>query len=149
MKLDETLTRFLNEIQLEIQNEFGVLLSIQQIHEVVETQFEATKLGIAKGITVHWIRFGKFVFTNKYKETKDIDRLEARLEYNEDLLPHERIEIKKNAIIERANKKKEKIKEDSLRLAKPISINKLMDTPNMYKVQLPTFVALNNKHNKS
>lgn len=148
MKLDETLTRFLNEIQGEVSNEFGINLDIKQIHDIVETQIEATKLGISKGITVHWIRFGKFVFTDKHNNFQDIKKLDSRLEDNDELLPHEKIELRKHKIIEKADSRKQYIKNSTLRDTTPISVDNLMNTPDMYKVKLPTFIALTNKMKK-
>lgn len=148
MKLDETLTRFLKEIQEEVFKEFGISLSSEQIHDIIETQIEATKLGISKGITVHWIRFGKFVFTDKCNTIKELKVLDQRLEDNEDLLPHEKLELRKSKIIEKANNRDTLLKNSTLRDTTPISAEVLINTPNMYKVKLPTFTALTNKFNK-
>lgn len=149
MKLDETLTRFLNEIQDEVSKEFGVTMSIEQIHSIVETQEEATKLGISKGIAVHWIRFGKFIFTDKVKRVKEIRSINQALAENEDVLPHERIAITKQLIIKKAEQKKASITQATLRESRPMDVETIMNTDNMYKVKPLMFVSLNNKHSKT
>lgn len=148
MKLDETLTRFLTEIQNEVLQERNILMSIEEIHSIIETQIEATKLGFTKGLTVHWARFGKFVFTDKHNNVKEIRQLEQRLENNEDLLPHEKITIKKNAIIAKAESRDKKIKESTLRTTQGITVESLMNVEDVNKVKPLMFVALNNKHSK-
>ena len=65
MKLDNTLEQILEELKDELKNDLGEELSIEEIHEIVQSQIEATKLGIAKGISVHWYGFCKFLFTDR------------------------------------------------------------------------------------
>lgn len=149
MKLDETLIRILKEIQEEVSVQFGTTISIEQLHSIIETQEESTKLGIAKGLTVHWIRFGKFIYTDRTKTRKEIKKVIQNLEENDDILPHEKIAITKKLIIEKAEQKRAKISESTDRVSKPMDVETVMNTTNMYKLQPRMFVSLVNKQNKS
>lgn len=148
MKLDKTLTKILTEIQSEVLQERNIHISIEEIHSIVETQIEATKLGFAKGITVHWFKFCKFVFTNKHNNVKEIKQLNQRLEDNDDLLPHEKIAIKKNAIILKAESRDKLIKKSTLRTTESITVDSLMNIENVNIVKPLMFVTLTNKHSK-
>ncbi len=72
MKLDDTLDQIIEEIQEELKVDLGEELSIEEIHEVIQSQIEATKLGIAKGVSVHWYGFCKFLFTDRKTRQKNV-----------------------------------------------------------------------------
>jgi hypothetical protein len=141
MKVDETIARILLTIQTELAAKYKVSLSIEQIHKIVCVQLEATKLGFKQGLTVHWSRLGKFVFTNRKKMVAEAAALETKLTFNEILLPHEKVEIRKEQIIGFSTEKKAHLKQSKLKLTKSISAEKLLGkyTPPTARPDLPVF----------
>lgn len=140
MKVDSTLARILLIIQEEVKEKYNTTLTVEQIHKVVCVQIEATKRGIRKGLTIHWSRFGKFVFTNKSKLKLETIKLTNLLEHTEGLLPHEKLEIRKEKIIELSTIKKEYIKKSTLNLSKSISGEEVLGVKRQSSI--PIFTVL-------
>ncbi len=99
MKLDDTLIKIFTTIQQEVKDKYGIEYDIEDLHGIVNTQIEATKLGFSKGITVHWSRFCKFVFTDRANRKKETQRFAETVASHEDLLPHEKEQLIKEYIV--------------------------------------------------
>ena len=147
MKLDNTLKEILITIQLEVKEKYNVDLSIESIHEVINTQFEATKLGFQKNITVHWSRFCKFVFTNRYERGVEITNFKNKLDIDNKLSPLEKENLLKDYIIEKTKEKKELIKHSSIQNSNSFNIEEL-NKIEKGKSSKPSFVIINKKHKK-
>ena len=106
MKNDETLNSIFVQIQKEVKVKFGKDISIEEIFNIVNSQIEATKEGLKRSITVHWIKFGKFLFTNRVVRKGKIYQTNELLDITEEYTPSEKEEIKRNSIIESAREKK-------------------------------------------
>lgn len=65
MKLDNTLARIIVETQKLTNEKYGIDLSFEKVHEIVEVQLTSTAFGMARNIPIHWKGFLKFVWTNK------------------------------------------------------------------------------------
>jgi len=148
MVLDDTLKRILTTIQGEVQVKFKEELSIEQIHSVVNTQVEATKLGFSKGITVHWVRFCKFVYTAKNKRSKEVASYLDLLDNQGELTPQEILEAKRLFIIENSFKRKKIIAEDiASRGNKGKTVEEITKLPTNTNTPI-MFKALHYKHLK-
>ena len=149
MKLDETLTGIITQIQVEIREKYNIEIGIDTIHKVVATQLEATILGISKNTTIHWTKFCKFVFTDR-KTLKDQRSMALGVvNRNEKLLPHEKIQQRKNIIIDSAVKQREmKNKAKNRLLVNDSTIETLSNTPSTNNPSMPMFKILNKKHTK-
>lgn len=100
MILDDTLTRILNTIKADVKEKFNKDYSIEELNEIVDSQIDATKLGFIKGVTVHWTRFCKFVYTNRYNRKMDTIKKLNLIGENTNLSPLEKIKQRKEVIIE-------------------------------------------------
>ena len=65
MKIDNTLVRIITETQKAVADKYGIDLTFDQVHEVVEVQLTSTAFGLTRNIPIHWRGFLKFVWTNK------------------------------------------------------------------------------------
>ena len=137
MKVDSTIARILLTIQKELKEKYEVSLSIEHIHQVVCVQIEATKRGIQQGLTIHWSRFGKFVFTNKSRRKLQTFSLLNEIENSEALLPHEKVEKRKERIIESYNTKRSYIKQSTLRESRPLTAEQVLGIK--LQSSIPTF----------
>lgn len=107
MRLDDTLLKIIKIIKEDVKAKYKVEYDVDEIFEVINTQIEATKLGFSKGITVHWIRFCKFVYTERNARGKEIDKFAKDLVLNrDDLTDVEKEFLLRNKIKEQAIKKK-------------------------------------------
>lgn len=148
MKLDNTLLKIIDIIRLEVKEKYKLELSTQEIVEVIQTQIEATKLGLSKGISVTWYRFCKFIFseraTRKAEVIKQLKQIDTDYEGSslEDL-----DKLKQQVIIESAEKKREylaKGKEQDVGL----KIEDVQKVQTVNKVNVVLFKQLNAKHSK-
>lgn len=147
MKLDDTLLGIFTKIQKEVQDKFGIEYSIEELNSVVDVQIEATKLGFTKGITVHWERFCKFVFTDR--KTRKVENFNYMDELKErhDLLPQEKEALAKEKILEEAKKKKKYISDSTLS-GNSSTVEDLIAAPVVNKTTLPFFKNITNKKAK-
>jgi hypothetical protein len=150
MVLDDTLFRIITQIQKEVKVNFKTDLSVEQVHGVVNAQIEATKLGFSRGITIHWTRFCKFVYTAKQKRKIEIASYLDLLDNRGDKNPVEILEAKKLLVIKKAEEKRSIINNDrsnqgsfssTLEDIKKIEVSK--------NNNFITFKCLNSKHSKS
>lgn len=144
MIIDDTLIRMFTTIRDEVKAKYNVEYSIEEIQSIVEVQMEATRVGIAKSITVVWHRFCKFVFTNKYKRKEDIHRLKNTLDIDEDLSPEEKDKIIYDKVIESAGKKKAFIANTTNIMEKQETVKSLLNKENINKVTIKRFICLTN-----
>jgi len=144
MILDDTLIKMFTTIRDEVKDKYKVEYSIEEIQSIVETQIEATRVGISKSITVVWHRFCKFVFTNKYKRKEDIYLLKNTLDTNEDLSQEEKDKIIYSKVIESAGKKKEFLNNTTNIMSKQDTVDTLLNKENVNKVSLKKFICLTN-----
>lgn len=85
MKLDTVAINFLAEIQQEILEENKVELSIQEIGEIVDSQFIASNYAFKKGVEVRLPGFGTFIRKNgKAKIEETLALKEQREELGEE-----------------------------------------------------------------
>ena len=116
MKLDETLSKILHNIIIEVEAQHGIRYSLEEIHNVVESQLNATELGVAKGLTVHWTGLGKFIYTDKANRQKFVfDEINKAALLNPDITTEEIEQITKDLVISSKIYKQNKIREGSLR----------------------------------
>lgn len=80
MKLDDTIIGFLHEIQQELIKEKKVELSIQEIGEIVDSQFVAANYAFKKGVEVRLPGFGLFIRKNGKKKMDVTEALKERRE---------------------------------------------------------------------
>jgi len=80
MKLDDTTTIFLNEIQQELIGENELELSIQEIAEIVDSQFIASNYAFKKGIEVRLPLFGTFIRKHGREKIQETLELKDRRE---------------------------------------------------------------------
>lgn len=132
MKVDDTITGIFNTIAKEVKEKYGIEYSIDQIHDIVNTQIEATKYGFAKGISICWSRFCKFIFTNKVNRKIEVRNVLTTIDNEGILTAEERALALKDAIMESQRKKVAYIKESNPNTSRPlgISANKVLSTPN-------------------
>ncbi len=144
MIIDDTLIKMFTTIRDEVKAKYKVEYSIEEIQSIVESQIEATKVGISKSVTVVWHRFCKFVFTNKYKRKEDIYLLKNTLDANEDLSQEEKDKIVYNKVIESAGKKKRYIADTTNIMEKQETLETLLSKENVNKVSIKKFICLTN-----
>lgn len=107
MKLDDTLKRIMEQVVVEVKEKFGITFTIEDIYNVIDSQIEATKIGFVKGISIHWIRFGKFLFTEQSKRKKEVRNYIADIDdENTNLTQAEKEQRKKVFIVLKAEEKK-------------------------------------------
>lgn len=144
MILDNTLTRILNTIKDEVKEKYKVDYSIEELNDIIDTQIKATRDGINKGITVHWSRFCKFVFTEranrKQRVSNIVDEARANNIDEEDI-----VKIKQNAIINEAIAKRKAIKKDSLKHNKGITGEDINNIKDEKGFGFPSFVNITRK----
>ena len=146
MRLDDTLIKILNTIKLEVKEKFDKDYDIEELHDVVQTQIEATKLGISRGIVVHWARFCKFVYTKKVENLQTVNRFAEKVARNEELSSQEKEELIKQKIIDVSIAKKKRISDASKksdRLQNPISsVDDIISTPMISPVHSKLFINI-------
>ena len=76
MNITDTTKEFLLEIQNELKAEDSLELSIQEIAEIVESQFIGATYGIKRGIDIRLPRFG--VFARKFGRDKSVGQNELK-----------------------------------------------------------------------
>ena len=148
MILDDTLSRILLTIKEEVKVKYQKDLTIEQINNIVDTQIEATKEGLMRGITVHWARFCKFVFTDKGTLKNNVIKFNSLLDNRDDILPHEKGILRKNYIIEQSLNKVDKIKKATYTASKSFSVDEVLDIKEDVKPVTIMFKAINRKHKK-
>lgn len=75
MTIDNTLARIITETQKATAKEFGIDLTFEQVHEVIEVQLTSTVYALTKNIPIHWRGFLKFLWTNKRARKEEIKSL--------------------------------------------------------------------------
>lgn len=78
MVLDSVVIDFLSEIQKELIEENKVELSIQEIGEIVDSQFVAANYAFKKGVEVRLPGFGSFIRKNGKQKIEDTLELKAK-----------------------------------------------------------------------
>lgn len=107
MKLDDILKGIINQIIEEVKTKYGVTFTIEEVYNIVDSQIEATKIGFTKGISIHWIKFGKFIFSKKSERKKEV--ISYINDINEDttnLTNEEKEKRKKDFIVLKGEEKK-------------------------------------------
>lgn len=145
MKLDNTLSRIIITIQEEVKEKFNKEYSIEELHDVIDSQLEATKLGFTKGISVHWHRFCKFIYTDRANRKKHIYKQIERLVEDDVLTPQEIESIRKQLIIDSEEIRQDKIKKDSLRHGVPLTGKAIVDKDSVKSSDNFTFINLKSK----
>lgn len=82
MRLDNTLARIIVETQKLTNEKYGIDLSFEKVHDIVEVQCTATAFGLARNIPIHWKGFLKFVWTNKRARQAQFTELFKSIEDN-------------------------------------------------------------------
>jgi len=75
MTIDNTLARIITEVQKATADRFGLDLTFDQVHEVVEVQMTSTVYGLTRNIPIYWRGFLKFIWTNKRARKAEFDPL--------------------------------------------------------------------------
>ena len=65
INVDYTLDKIIKEIQDEIREESGEILTYDTVLAIIEQQCKSTVIGMANGHTIVWKYFGNFVATKK------------------------------------------------------------------------------------
>jgi len=73
MNIDNTLAKIITETQKAIAKEYGIDLTFEQVHEVIEVQLTSTVYALTKNIPIHWRGFLKFIWTNKRARKAEFD----------------------------------------------------------------------------
>ena len=108
MKLDDTLRSIIEQIIVEVKDKYGIHLTLEEVYNVIDSQIEATKIGFAKGISVHWIKFGKFLLSKRGDRKREVTRYVEDLEDDStDLTQEEKDKRKKEFIIIKAEERKQ------------------------------------------
>lgn len=144
MIVDDTLIKIFTIIRDEVKVKYKVEYSIEEIQSIVETQMEATRVGISKSVTVVWHRFCKFVFTNKYKRKEDIYLLKNTLACDEELSQEDKDKIIYSKIIESAGKKKEFLNNTTNIMTTQDTVDTLLNKENVNKITIKKFICLTN-----
>ena len=82
MTIDNTLARIITEVQKETAVKFGIDLTFDQVHEVIEVQMTSTVYALTKNIPIHWRGFLKFIWTNKRARKAEFDPLFKSIQDN-------------------------------------------------------------------
>lgn len=127
MKLDSAVTTFLAEVQKEVKEENGIDLSIQEIGEIVDSQFIAANLAFKKGVEVRLPVFGSFIRKNGKQKMDDTQALKER----RDELGEEEFEKQLYALRVR-NKIKSKQRPDILTLEELRATKDMVNIKNKY-----------------
>lgn len=107
MKLDDTIKEIIEQIIIDVKNKYGITFSIEEIYSCIDSQIEATKIAFVKGISIHWIKLGKFIFTERNKRGKIYKQYEEDLnDENTDLTTKEKEQKLKEFRIVQAIEKK-------------------------------------------
>jgi nucleoid DNA-binding protein len=139
MILDNTLTKIINIVIQEVKDKYDVEYSVEQIFNIVNTQMEATKLGFVKGITVHWSRFGKFVYSKRYDRKMETIRYSRELEQQEqslELSAQDREQLLKEYIVTKAKEKDKFHKESNKWYFPHTDLKTVMATDDKNKIQV-------------
>jgi hypothetical protein len=112
MILDDKLKSIIATIKNEVEEKYKKELSEEDIFNVIDSQIEATKEGIRRSITVHWFKFGKFLFTNKKVRMAKIQKNVEYLSNTGDYTNSEIEAIQKQLVIESAKEKKHYIRQN-------------------------------------
>lgn len=111
MKLDDTLIRILEQIKEEVKVKYNLTIGIEEVHQVINVQIEATKLGFIKGISVTWSKFCKFIYTERYNRKIDtINKLNKIDLDSPDLSLEEKLKLREEIILQSYIKKTSYIK---------------------------------------
>jgi hypothetical protein len=148
MKLDSTLLKIIETIKDEIKVKYKLEFSTQEIVEVIQTQIEVTKQGFAKGISVTWYRFCKFIYSERgIRKTETIKKLDRLLIDYEGASTEDINKRREEIIIESAEQKRRLIskgkeqdvglKAEDVKRAEPVN-----------KVNMVLFKQVNAKHSK-
>lgn len=121
MKSDSTISNIIADIKVEMDEEFDVDISVQEINDIVSSQFNAAIFAFNKGIDVRLSHFGRF--DRNHKEESAVYRKflkEIKDEYGKE--EHEKA---KRLVQElRLADKKERAKN-----RKTITLDELLDAP--------------------
>lgn len=109
MKLDDTLKVIINKIIIEVKDKYGITFTLEEVFNCIDSQIEATKIGFTKGIAVHWIRFGKFLYTERNDRGKAITSYVNDLNDESTDLTSEQKEIKRKEYIIIKSEERKKI----------------------------------------
>lgn len=128
MKLDETTKEIVINIHNTLAKE-GILISIQEITDIVESQFIVGNLAFKKGIEIRLPLFGKFVRKHGLEKSKAA----AKLNELKNVLTKEDFERKtlEAKLFNKDKNKKRKIK----RKMTKVTFTKLKKTKNLVEVK--------------
>lgn len=113
MKLDDTLKGIMNQIIEEVKIKYGITFTIEEIYNIIDSQIEATKIGFIKGISIHWIKFGKFIFSNRSNRKKEIAGFINDIDdESTDLSAEQKERLKKEFIVLKGEERKKIISEE-------------------------------------
>ena len=111
IKVDDTVSGIFDIIIKEVKNKYNVDLSSEKIYNIINCQIETTKLAITKGISIHWMCFGKFIFTDRRKIKLEIKAFKTELDSDDyNLSETEKDKLKDSFIIAKAIEKQKHIK---------------------------------------
>lgn len=141
MILDDTLKEIIEEVRQLVKTKYKKDLSTEQLFKIIKTQIDITIIAISKNISVHWKGMGKFLFNSTLKRDKDFNSLFEKMESDDyNLSVQEKIDLKKNLILEKAKEKD--INLYNQRHGKVLTAKELIDTPDVQKIQLKVFKNL-------
>lgn len=129
MKLDETSLEVLQEIQEELKKEDNIELSIQEIADVVKSEFDGANYAFSKGVNVRLPIIGSFLRKHGLEKNKEA----AILNGIKDKLSKEEYERKVlEAKLRNKQKRKERRAMPTISLKALKETKKLSNTPNTY-----------------
>jgi hypothetical protein len=139
--VDDTIKEIIEEVRVLVKTKYKKDLTSEQVFKIVKTQVDVTIVSIAKNISVHWKGMGKFLFNGTMKRDKEIYELDEKLKsLDYDLTPQEKVEIKRNLILEKA--KERDINLSKQRHAKALTAKEVLDSPDAQRIALKSFKAL-------
>lgn len=148
MALDNTMIEIFTTVKKEVEEKFGIVLSVEEIHSVWHTQVEAFKYAIIKGLTINFFRFGKFVDVKRKETAKESTKFISSLSVFKELHPElDEVTLRKQYAIIKAKQKAEFLK--SKTRVQGMSVNEVLDTPNKGTYNPLFFKVINKKIIKS
>lgn len=137
MKLDDTLKRIMERIVVEVKDKYGIAVTLEDVYNVIESQIEATKIGFAKNISIHWIKLGKFLFTERSNRKKEIITYMNNInDEDTDLTNEQKEQAKKEFIVTKAEEKK-KLTADAKSLRVKHSLDDINNSDTVINNKLP------------
>lgn len=143
--IDDVFKSIFETVSKEVKEKYDIEYSIEEIYNVFNCQIETTKLAISKGISIHWTRFGKFVFTRRGERHSEYNKYVKEISSDDYGLSVDEIEkLKKDFIIKKAIERKELISNSvKVKDGNELTVKEFLETKQVNPIKVNIFKPLN------